>query len=114
MDKIYSEELNFPGFPPMFRPTLHKWAIKLGFVCKNMKLKVYQRMDIVVQRQIYLRKLRDLRASEYKIFYQDETWCNANHTRQYVWQARGDDNIISDTVWKGGADVPSGNGQRIL
>ena len=79
-----------------------------------MKLKVYQRMDIVVERQIYLRKLRDLRASEYKIFYQDETWRNANHTRQYVWQARGNDNIISDTVWKGGVDVPSGSGQRLL
>ena len=77
-----------------------------------MKLKVYQRMDIVVQRQIYLRKLRDLRTSGYKIFYQDETWFNANPTRQYVWQARGDDNIISDTVWKGGLDVPSGSGQR--
>ena len=31
-----------------------------------MKLKVYQRIDIVVQRKIYLRKLRDLRASGYK------------------------------------------------
>ena len=70
VDKIYSEELNRPGFPPMSRVTLHKWVIKLGFVCKkrNIKLKVYQRMDIVVQRQIYLRKLRDLRASGYKIF----------------------------------------------
>ena len=85
----------------MSRATLHKWAIKLGFVCKkrNIKLKVYQRMDIVVQRQIYLRKLRDdLRTSGYKIFYQDETWFNANHTRQYVWQSRGGDNIMSDTV----------------
>ena len=47
----------------MSRATFHKWVIKLGFVCKktNMKLKVYQRMDVVVQRQIYLRKLRDLK-----------------------------------------------------
>ena len=84
----------------MSRATLHKWVIKLGFVCKkrSMKLKVYQRMDIVVQRQIYLRKLRDLKASGYKIFYRDETWFNVNHTRQYVWQVYGDDNIISDTV----------------
>ena len=63
-----------------------------------MKLKVYQRMDVVVQRQIYLRKLRDLRASLHKIFYQDETWFNASHTRQYVWQAHGDDSIISDII----------------
>ena len=63
MDKIYSEALNTPGFPPMSRATFHKWVIKLGFVCKksNMKLKVYQRMDVVVQRQIYLRNLRDLK-----------------------------------------------------
>ena len=77
-----------------------------------MKLKVYQKMDIVVQRQIYLRKLKDSKASGYKIFYQDETWFNANHTRQYVWQARGDDNIISDTIMKGRLDVPRGRGQR--
>ena len=45
MDKIYSEELNIPGFPPMSKATLHKWVINLGFVCKkrNMKLKVYCR-----------------------------------------------------------------------
>ena len=32
----------------------------------------------------------------------------------YVWQAHGDDNIISDTLWKGGVDVPSGGGQRLI
>ena len=54
VDKIYSEELNLPAFPPLSRATSHKWVIKLGFVCKkrNMKLKVYQRMDIVFQKQM--------------------------------------------------------------
>ena len=50
-------------------------------------------LDIVAQRQKYLRKITHVRAFGYKTFYQDETWCNANHTREYIWQLQDDERL---------------------
>ena len=70
-----------------------------------------QRLDVVANRQRVLRQMRELRASGNKIFYQDETRCNANHTREYVWQTDGDpDDLLRDTKWSGGFSVPCGSG----
>ena len=85
--KIHTDALKMPGFPAMSIATLSRWVTKLGFVCKrrNRKLQVYQRLDIVASRQRYLRRVRELKSAGYKVFYQDETWCNANHTRNFIW-----------------------------
>ena len=64
---------------------------------------IYQRFDVVAQRHKYLRKITHFRALGYSIYFQDETWCNANHTREYIWQQSSDpQNLLSDTEWKGG------------
>ena len=104
-----------PGFPAMSIPTL--WVKKLGFVCKrrNRKLQVYQRLDIVASRQRYLRPVRELMSAGYKGFYQDETWCNADHTREYTWQL--DDETERDfpgTLWKGRLRVSTASGKRLI
>ena len=71
------------------KSTIQRRLKKLGFVCKkrNKKIAVYQRFDVIANRQ-RANQLRELRASRYKIFYQDETWCKANHTREYVYGRR--------------------------
>ena len=58
-----------------------------------------------------------LRSSGYKVWYQDETWCNTNHTREYVWQLDEKTNpkkLIDNTQWSGGLKVPSGAGRRLI
>ena len=41
---------------------------------------------------------------------------NAHHTREYIWQYIGSENVelLEDTTWKGGLNVPSGVGRRII
>ena len=78
---------------------------------------VYQRLDVVAARHNVLQQLVDSRFQGFKIHYQDETWRNANHTRQYIWMleeeekdkenTRPDDKLLEDTQWKGGLKVNS-------
>ena len=115
--KIHTDALKMPGFPPMSIVTLSRWVKKLGFVCKrrNRKLQVYQRLDIVASRQRYLRRVRKLWSAGYKVFYQDETWCNANHTREFIWQLDDEtERDIPGTRWKGELKVPTGSGKRLI
>ena len=39
--------------------------------------------DVVPQRHKYLIKIEEYRSRGYKVFDQDEMWCNANHTKEY-------------------------------
>ena len=60
----------------------------------------------------------EYRALQYEIFYQEESYCNDNHTRQCIWQKDDDDDdvndLLGDTKWKGGLKVPTGAGQRLI
>ena len=76
---------------------------------------MYQRLETVASRQRYLRRVRELRSAGYKVFYQDETWCNANYTREYIWQLDDEtERDIPDTQWKGGLKAPTGSGKRLI
>ena len=121
LDKIHADSRAISEFPEMGHTSLHSLIKRLDFVCKkrNAKMQVYQRMDVVAQRHKVLRALPDYRARGYEVFYQDESFVNGNHTRQYVWQNENyekdaRDDIIKDTKWYGGLSVPSGKGQRII
>ena len=117
LEKIHKGASEIPGFPQTSQSTLLRELRTLGFVYRrrNKKMQIYQRLDIVAERHKVLRKLPELRKNGYKIFYQDETWCNANHTREFIWQKEGDsENLIDDTKWKGGMKVPSGSGKRLI
>ena len=79
-------------------------------------MKVYERMDIVAARHRFLLDVQKFREEGYKIYYQDETWCNAHHTRQFCWQhlSNPEDSLLPAIQWNGGFAVPSGEGQRLI
>ena len=116
LDKIYAEIQSIPSFPKLGRTTLYNTIKSLGFAYKkrDKKMNIYQRFDIVVSRHKFLLEMEKLRAAGYKVFYQDETWCNANHTIEYVWQTDVDDELMERISWKGGLDVPQGQGKRLI
>ena len=57
-------------------------------------MQVYQRLDVAVQRHNYLWRIRQLRNAGYTICYQDETSCNANYRREYVWQKEQEEKLL--------------------
>ena len=122
LDKIYEDALQLPEFPAVSRSTVYKLIKKQGFAFKkrNVKMQVYQRLDVVASRHRVLRLLQEYRQLGYEIFYQDELWCNAHHTREYVWMMEVEEDesnvdlLIEDTQWRGGLNVPSGAGKRLI
>ena len=64
LDKIHKESQEIPGIPKASKSTIQRRLKKLGFVCKkrNKKVPVYQRLDVVANRQKVLPQLRELRA----------------------------------------------------
>ena len=75
----------------------------------------YQRLDVVVQRHKYLQWIRQLRNARYTIYYQDKTWCNANYTKEYVWQKEHKEkSLIEDSIWKRGLKMTSRSGKRLI
>ena len=75
-----------------------------------------ERLDVVVSRQKYLSRIFEFRSAGYEVFYEDKTWCNVNHTTEYMWQNKGGDKnfFISDTKCKGGLSAPTGSGIRVI
>ena len=70
---------------------------------------VFQRLDVLVSRQIYFCKIKEMRSRSkgYHAYYQDETWCNDNHTREYIWQLTDVESLVPDVRQQGGLPVPS-------
>ena len=68
---------------------LRKHMLKLGFTYKksqtNRKL-LMERVDVVISRIRYLRKIRQLREAGCNIVYTDETYVHSNHTVSKTWQ----------------------------
>ena len=116
LNEIHSNLREDETFPPMSRSKLHATLKTLGFTYKGRKKKmsVYQRFDIVVSRHKFLMNMEKYRNEGYNIYYQDETWCNANHTREYVWQTETSYDLLSQISYSGGLDVPQGQGQRLI
>ncbi|CAG5093179.1 Protein of unknown function [Cotesia congregata] len=42
-------------------------------------------VSVAAQRDTYLRQIAHYRENGYNIFYTDESWCGANHSRKYGW-----------------------------
>ena len=71
-------------------------------------------MDVVAVRHRYLRVIKKYRAQGHTIVYQDETWCNTNHTKDFVCQTRDDTvGLLKCFKYQGGLNVPSGKGGRL-
>ncbi|KAF4531050.1 hypothetical protein B566_EDAN017391 [Ephemera danica] len=114
-------------FPDMSDSTLLRNLQNMGFRFKkfNTKSVCFESPKISDQRQKYLRTIRTLRRQGYKIYYTDETWAGANHTKKFGWQedvSKQDSTeldfdktrIQNMNGWKGGIIVPSGAGRRVI
>ena len=72
-------------------------------------------MDVVAARHKFLQNIRKCRSLGYTILYQDETWCNAYHTQQYILMVEeNSDTLINCLRYKGGFDVPLGKGTSLI
>jgi hypothetical protein len=73
---------------PVHSPTiLLRWMKKLGFVYKRTS-KVIVPMDspsFMAARARYFRALDQLKSKGSTIIWHDETWCNKNEEKVFVW-----------------------------
>ncbi|XP_067141996.1 uncharacterized protein [Centruroides vittatus] len=107
-----------PDLPDFTRSTIYNLLKLLNFkyTNRNRNSRLIERDDIILWRRQYLRKIREMRSLGRKIYYLDETWINAGHTKNKVWQ---DCSITSyrEAFVSGrstGLKNPSGKGKRIV
>ena len=120
LDLITEEAKEIPGFPQVSRSTIRKILMSQGFVYKqrSKKMNVFQREDIVAHRHRYLHAIQKYRDEGFQIYYQDETWVNANHTREYIWKYQ--DQLLKGleaeygAAIQNGLKVPCGSGKRLI
>ena len=135
LSKIHNQLQDDPNFPRLSITTLWrvmKEQLKFKFV-KFEGIWPLERPDIVKHRSDYLLKIKELRAKGYKIYYQDESWINANESPSKGWHIpereilgmgngrsqvdiwlKGVGHRFSDGLIGGIASKPSGAGQRIV
>lgn len=104
--------------PPLSRSSLYKVLKKLGFVYekRGSKCTLIEKPGIILWRRRYLNKIRTFRRQGRPIFYLDETWVNAGHTKAKVWR---DKTVVSarQAFLEGlstGLPNPSGKGKRLI
>ncbi|CAF2985451.1 unnamed protein product [Rotaria sp. Silwood2] len=76
-----------PGFPIRSTTSLWRWMKKLGFSYKRTS-KVVVPLDAVsfmASRARYFAAIDEARSDGSKIFWHDETWCNQNEEKSFVW-----------------------------
>ncbi|XP_049771004.1 uncharacterized protein LOC126133111 [Schistocerca cancellata] len=100
------------------RTTFYKLLREMNFkyVWRGRDSMLIDRDDIILWRRRYLRTIKRLRDEGRPIYYLDETWVNAGHTRSYVWV---DDTINSSkqaflSGLSTGSKGPSGRGKRLI
>ena len=76
-----------PDFPIASRASLWRYMKKIGFRFKGTsKVKIaLDNISFVAQRAHFFRKMDELRRSNAKVFFHDETWTNASDERRSVW-----------------------------
>nr|XP_037276792.1 uncharacterized protein LOC119169885 [Rhipicephalus microplus] len=108
-----NEDDDLPNFTKTTLWRLMK-DIRFTFAKRKRNLALIERSDIIAWRRRYLRAIKKFRGQGRCIIYLNETWVNAGHTKEYVWQ---------DTTVKSSQDAflkclttglaaPSGKGAR--
>lgn len=113
--RVVNDDTDLPNFS---RSTFQRVLKLMNFkyVSRKRNSFLIERTDIVLWRRDYLRRIRQYRRENRKIYYLDETWVNAGHTRGKVWV---DMEITSarDAFIKGlstGLKNPTGKGKRLI
>ncbi|XP_068912366.1 uncharacterized protein [Tenebrio molitor] len=118
IDAVYREVQKNEEIPNISRfklyNVLHKLKFKHGK--RNRKSLLIERQDIITWRRRYLREIKKIRQEGRPIFYLDETWLNAGHTKQKIWY---DETIKNsrEAFNQGlstGLKSPSGKGKRLI
>lgn len=84
LDYLLAEDADFPV---RSKTILWQWMRKLGFVYKRTS-KVIVPLDspsFMAARARYFKILDQLRSNGNKIFWHDETWCNKNEEKTFIW-----------------------------
>lgn len=118
LKKVHAAVRSDPDLPNLCISTVHKILKELGFIYSSRKRNsvLIERPEIMEWRHTYLRKIKKYRHQSRTIIYTDETWVNAGHTTNKVWQ---------DTTVKShrqahneglstGLKNPSGKGNRLI
>jgi transposase len=119
------EDINdLPEFSDM---TLYRWVKQLNFSYKKLNNKpiLMEQNAVAAKRAEFLYDIKRYRENFWQIFYTDETWCGANHSRKFGWVEKVDptkrDNfdqyrggIQEINGFRGGIKQPSGSGQRVI
>ncbi|KAL1424121.1 hypothetical protein MTO96_003620 [Rhipicephalus appendiculatus] len=97
--------------------TIRRLLNDIGFSFRKRKRNcALLERDIIVWRRKYLWTIREMRKEKRTIYHLDETWVNAGHTKEKVWE----DTTVSsreDAFRKGlttGLRAPSGKGGRLI
>lgn len=87
IDKVLKDVNEDPDLPSFRRSTFYKLlkALNFKYEKRGRKSLLTERDEIVIWRREYLRNIRRFRNENRKIYYLDETWVNAGHTKAKVW-----------------------------
>lgn len=120
VEKITTEFSERMELPSLRRCTVRRLLAEIGFKHEKRSRNslLIDRDDITDWRNRYLRDVERYRAEGRKIFYLDETWVTAGHTRSIVWtdtvvQKRGRLFARANGLTTG-LKQPSGKGQRLI
>jgi len=87
LTRILSDD---PDFPIRSTSSLWRWMKKIGFAYKRTS-KVVVPLDslfFMAARARYFSKIDELRKNGTVIFWHNETWCNRNEEKTFVWTDR--------------------------
>ena len=107
-----------PDLPNYKKSTFYELMKHIGFKYdkRQRNSRLLDRKDIVLWRRKYLREIKKYRKEGKIIYYMDETWVNAGHTKEKIWQ---DKTVISAKYaflngLSTGLRNPTGKGKRLI
>jgi hypothetical protein len=118
IDKVLKVVNDDDDLPTFKRTTFYKLLKELNFkyAGRGKKSALIDKEEIIVWRRRYLRNIKALRQENRKMYYLDETWINAGHTKKKVWV---DQTVTSSRQafldgLSTGPKNPSGKGKRLI
>ncbi|XP_031340996.1 uncharacterized protein LOC116169109 [Photinus pyralis] len=116
-----------PDFPQVCSTTVKKWVKDINFIYRKLENRpiLMEVNAIAAKRAEYLYAIKRYRETGWNLFFTDETWCGANHSKKFGWveyitpENRDSFNQYRGTIqeingYRGGIKRPSGAGQRII
>lgn len=87
IDKVLNIVNADPDLPNFKRSTFHKFLKTLNFKHerRGRNSVLLDKEEIVLWRRTYLKDIKRYRNENRQIYYLDETWINAGHTKSKIW-----------------------------